>query len=208
MDDWALNGVCLLIAGCVWAFLGQCLMCAANWGWTRGRVPLHDNVCWQPLQYPGWDKLATTQNTWPSILDVFDKPKSKAQFTSKVFGGHTKHWPICQLTLLSPHSNLKSQVTAIQRQPKIDIDTVNIDFKSIYSPDNASRLCGWDGVWAERTDYSACKLMEQDTRVMEEVEMGADLEISIIIYLIGEMSTTDHCSIVSCQLPWLSNWIV
>ena len=25
---------------------------------------------------------------------------------------------------------------------------------------------------------------------MEEVEMGADLEISIIIYLIGDMSTT------------------
>ena len=50
-------------------------------------------------------------------------------------------------------------------------------------------------MWAERTDYSACKLLEQDTRVMEEVEMGADLEISIIIYLIGEMSRTDHCSI-------------
>ena len=48
-----------------------------------------------------------------------------------------------------------------------------------------------DGVWAERTDYSACKLLEQDSRVMEEVEMvegPADLEISIIIYLIGEMS--------------------
>ena len=63
-------------------------------------------------------------------------------------------------------------------------------------PDNASRLCGWDGVWAERTDYSACKLLEQNTSVMEEVEMGedhADLEISIIIYLIGEMSRTENC---------------
>ena len=62
-------------------------------------------------------------------------------------------------------------------------------------PDNASRLCGWDGVWAERTDYSACKLLEQNTSVMEEVEMGedhADLEISIIIYLIGEMSGTEN----------------
>ena len=60
-------------------------------------------------------------------------------------------------------------------------------------PDNASRLCGWDGVWAERTDYSACKLLDQNTSVMEEVEMEedhADLEISIIIYLIGEMSRT------------------
>ena len=58
-------------------------------------------------------------------------------------------------------------------------------------PDNASRLCGWDGVWAERTDYSACKLLEQKTSIMEEAEMGeehADLEISIIIYLIGKMS--------------------
>ena len=48
-----------------------------------------------------------------------------------------------------------------------------------------------DGAWAERTDYSACKLLEQDSGVMEEVEMvegPADLEISIIIYLIGEMS--------------------
>ena len=57
--------------------------------------------------------------------------------------------------------------------------------------DNASRHCGMDGAWAERTDYSACKLLEQDSGVMEEVEIGegpADLEISIIIYLIGKMS--------------------
>ena len=56
--------------------------------------------------------------------------------------------------------------------------------------DNASRHCGWDGAWAERTDYSACKLLEQESGVMEELEMAegpADLEISIIIYLIGEM---------------------
>ena len=69
-------------------------------------------------------------------------------------------------------------------------------------PDNASRLCGWDGVWAERTDYSACKLLEQNTSIMEEVEMGeehADLEISIIIYLIGEMSRNIARSVRLCQ---------
>ena len=60
-------------------------------------------------------------------------------------------------------------------------------------------------MWAERTDYSACKLLEQDTRVMEEVEMGADLEISIIIYLIGEMSRIARTLIVKLNCLFVTS---
>ena len=68
----------------------------------------------------------------------------------------------------------------------------------LVSSDNASRYCSEAGQWAERTDYSACKLLDLEPGVMEEpevAELPADLEISIIIYLIGEMSRTDHSSI-------------
>ena len=113
--------------------------------------------------------------------------RGKSKVPVRYYIDHIMPWTLC-----SPHSKFQAPRHR-QRKPKIDILTISTVRLSF--PDNASRLCGWDGVWAERTDYSACKLLEQDTRVMEEVEMGADLEISIIIYLIGEMSRTDHSSI-------------
>ena len=70
----------------------------------------------------------------------------------------------------------------------------------LVSSDNASRYCSDAGQWAERTDYSACKLLDLEPGVMEEpevAELPADLEISIIIYLIGETpgSGSENCYI-------------
>ena len=52
--------------------------------------------------------------------------------------------------------------------------------------DNASRVCSEAGEWAERTDYSHCRQLEPASPAPDTAALPAHLEISIVIYLIGE----------------------
>eukprot|EP00090_Calanus_glacialis_P008808 TRINITY_DN17144_c0_g1_i1.p1 TRINITY_DN17144_c0_g1~~TRINITY_DN17144_c0_g1_i1.p1 ORF type:complete len:483 (-),score=95.59 TRINITY_DN17144_c0_g1_i1:231-1679(-) len=52
---------------------------------------------------------------------------------------------------------------------------------------NASRDCFPNSTWAGLTDYSSCKLLEEPTSEFEQIEVSSDLEISIVIYLVGHI---------------------
>ena len=60
--DWVFNGVS--VSARVRSILGQCLVCTAYCCRPLRRVPLHDNVCWQALQHPGWVSQSIGQD-WP-----------------------------------------------------------------------------------------------------------------------------------------------
>ena len=54
--------------------------------------------------------------------------------------------------------------------------------------DNVSRHCSVDALWADKTDYSQCRPLELEMNLnitQETSELPPDLEISIVIYLIG-----------------------
>ena len=57
---------------------------------------------------------------------------------------------------------------------------------------NASRLCTLDGQWEDKTDYSGCRPLHVpdnsyfNVTEVETADEPPDLEISIVIYLIGK----------------------
>ena len=60
-----------------------------------------------------------------------------------------------------------------------------LEWCTMSDPDNASRDCFPNSTWAGLTDYSSCKLLEEPTSEFEQIEVSSDLEISIVIYLVG-----------------------
>ena len=63
---------------------------------------------------------------------------------------------------------------------------------TINDSDNASRYCFPNGTWAGLTNYSSCKLLEETASEFEHKEVSSDLEISIVIYLVGKNSSLYH----------------
>ena len=63
--------------------------------------------------------------------------------------------------------------------------------------DNATRSCSYGGVWAPTTDYNDCMCNSTEPcNDGRQDDHGGALEISIIIYLVGILTTTSHLFIV------------